>query len=75
METNVRTASGGGVAENKFDPANVSAVVFLAFLSLHTRRDRNFCFDVSAGGPPPLSVSIQLRSNNRPSTSEAFTFS
>eukprot|EP00971_Amphidinium_carterae_P199651 3962722-Amphidinium_carterae.1 len=72
METSALTASRGGVAENKSDPANVSAVVFLAFMSRQTRRDRSFCFDAP---PPPLSVSIHLRSNNRPFTSEALTFS
>eukprot|EP00971_Amphidinium_carterae_P040982 804961-Amphidinium_carterae.3 len=63
MDTSALTASRGGVAEKRSHPAEVSAGVFLALMSPHTKRDRIFVF---VGSPPLLSVSIHLRSSGRP---------
>eukprot|EP00971_Amphidinium_carterae_P341268 6479990-Amphidinium_carterae.1 len=63
MDTSALTASKGGVAEKRSHPAEVSAGIFLALMSLHTKRDLIL---VLVGSPPPLSVSIHLRSSGRP---------
>eukprot|EP00971_Amphidinium_carterae_P299061 5941509-Amphidinium_carterae.1 len=70
IDTKALTASKGGVVESqkRSHPTDVSAVVFLALMSLHTRRDRTLNL---VGSPPLLSVSIHLRSNGQPLHSDA----